>query len=35
MILKIQYIEYDQFKCLCIYNVYREAVREDIIVTLK
>jgi len=35
MTLKIQYTEYSQFKCLCIHNVYREAVKEDIIVTLK
>ncbi len=35
MILKIQYIEYSQFKCLCIHNVYREAVRENIIAILK
>ena len=33
--LKIQYTEYSQSKCLYIYNVYREAVKENITVTLK
>jgi len=35
MTLKIQYTEHSQFKHLCIYNVYREAVKENITVILK
>ncbi len=35
MTLKIQYTEYSQSKCLCIHNVYREAVKKNITATLK
>ncbi len=35
MTLKIQYTEHSQFKHLCIHNVYREAVKENITVILK
>lgn len=33
--LKIQYNEHNQSKRLCIHNVYREAVRENITATLE
>jgi len=35
MTLKIQYNEHNQSKRLCIHNVYREAVRENITATLE